>query len=92
MFGTDVGYMEDYSTADEFRALAESGLNFRDILRMLTVAPAARFGVAAKLGTITSGKMADLVVLDGDPASAVTAFSRVRFTIRTGRVIYERGR
>ncbi|MGA3204850.1 MAG: amidohydrolase family protein [Bryobacteraceae bacterium] len=92
MFGTDVGYMEDYSTADEFRALAESGLNFRDILRMLTVAPAARFGVAAKLGTITSGKMADLVVLDGDPASDVTAFSRVRFTIRTGRVIYERGR
>jgi imidazolonepropionase-like amidohydrolase len=92
MFGTDVGYMEDYSTVDEFRALGESGLNFRDILRMLTVAPAARFGVAAKLGTITSGKMADLVVLDGDPASDVTAFSRVRFTIRTGRVIYERGR
>jgi imidazolonepropionase-like amidohydrolase len=59
---------------------------------MLTVAPAARFGVTEKLGTITSGKMADLVVLDGDPASDVTAFSRVRFTIRTGRVIYERGR
>jgi imidazolonepropionase-like amidohydrolase len=92
MFGTDVGYMADYSTADEFRALAESGLNFRDILRMMTVAPAARFGVAEKLGTITPGKMADLVVLDGDPASDVTAFSRVRFTIRTGRVIYERGR
>ncbi len=92
MFGTDVGYMEDYSTEDEFRALAQSGLNYRDMLRMLTVAPATRFGVAAQRGTITSGKMADLVVLDGDPASDVAAFSRVRFTIRNGRVIYERTR
>jgi imidazolonepropionase-like amidohydrolase len=92
MFGTDVGYMEDYSTEDEFRALAESGLNFRDMLRMLTVAPATRFGVDAQRGTITSGKMADLVVLDGDPAADVAAFSRVRFTIRNGRVIYERSK
>ncbi|MGA3188252.1 MAG: amidohydrolase family protein [Bryobacteraceae bacterium] len=92
MFGTDVGYMEDYSTADEFRALAESGLNYRDILRMLTVAPATRFGVMARRGTITSGKMADLVVLDADPASDVTAFSQVHFTIRNGRLIYERSR
>jgi imidazolonepropionase-like amidohydrolase len=92
MFGTDVGYMTDYSTQDEFRALAESGLNFRDILRMLTVAPATRFGVAAQRGTVVPGKMADLVVLDGDPASDVTAFSRVHFTIRNGRLIYERNK
>jgi imidazolonepropionase-like amidohydrolase len=92
MFGTDVGYMEDYSTGDEFQALAQAGLNYRDTLRMLTVAPAARFGVAAQRGTITPGKIADLVVLDGDPASDLSAFSRVRFTIRTGRVIYERSK
>ena len=32
MFGTDVGYMTDYSTGDEFSALVESGLNARDLL------------------------------------------------------------
>jgi imidazolonepropionase-like amidohydrolase len=92
MFGTDVGYMTDYSTVDEFKALAESGLNYRDMLRMLTVSPAARFGVTATKGTITPGKMADLVVLDGDPATDIGAFSRVRYTIRSGRLIYERNR
>lgn len=92
MFGTDVGYMTDYSTGDEFKALAESGLNYRDMLRMLTVAPAERFGVTAHKGTITPGKMADLVVLDGDPATDIGAFSRVHYTIRSGRLIYERSK
>jgi imidazolonepropionase-like amidohydrolase len=90
MFGTDVGYMTDYSTADEFSALVQSGLNTRDILRMLTVAPATRFGVTALKGTITPGKLADLVVLDGDPVTDVTAFSRVHYTLRAGQLIYER--
>lgn len=89
MFGTDVGYMTDYTTEDEFVALTKSGLNPRDILRMLTVAPATRFGVAALKGTVTPGKMADLVVLDGDPLTDVAAFSRIHFTIRNGRLIYE---
>jgi imidazolonepropionase-like amidohydrolase len=90
MFGTDVGYMTDYTTADEFAALTKCGLTPRDILRMLTVAPATRFGVAALKGTVSSGKMADLVVLDGDPITDVSAFSKVHFTIRNGRLIYER--
>jgi imidazolonepropionase-like amidohydrolase len=89
MFGTDVGYMTDYTTQDEFAALAKSGLSPRDILRMLTVAPAKRFGVAALKGTVTPGKMADLVVLDGDPIADLTAFSKIHFTIRSGRLIYE---
>jgi imidazolonepropionase-like amidohydrolase len=90
MFGTDVGYMSDYTTQDEFNALQQSGLNTRDMLRMLTVAPATRFGLAALRGTVTPGKMADLVVVEGDPIADVAAFSRVRFTIRNGRLIYER--
>jgi len=90
IFGTDVGYMTDYTTADEFAALAKSGLTPRVILRMLTVAPATRFGVAALKGTVTPGKMADLVVLDGDPMTDPAAFSRIQFAIRNGRLIYER--
>jgi imidazolonepropionase-like amidohydrolase len=92
MFGTDVGYMEDYSTEDEFQALAKSGLNSRDILRMLTAAPAARFKVDAQRGAVTPGKMADLVVLDGDPVPDVAVFARVHFTVRNGCVIYERSK
>jgi imidazolonepropionase-like amidohydrolase len=90
IFGTDVGYMTDYSTEGEFTALAASGLDYKDILRMLTTAPAERFKVSADKGTVEPGKLADLVLLDADPATDVTAFARIRATIRTGRVIYSR--
>jgi imidazolonepropionase-like amidohydrolase len=90
LFGTDVGYMTDYSTEDEFPALAECGFNARDILRMLTIAPAERFGVADKKGTVEHGKRADLTVLDQDPDRDITAFARVRFAIRNGRLLYAR--
>jgi imidazolonepropionase-like amidohydrolase len=90
IFGTDVGYMTDYSTEDEFRALEQSGLNAMDILRMLTIAPAERFGVTDRKGTIAPGKLADIVVLSADPASDVTNFAKVQVTVRSGRVIYSR--
>ncbi len=90
LFGTDVGYMTDYSTEGEFSALATSGLDWRDMLRMLTTAPVARFGLSASQGTVEVGKDADLVVLDADPAMNVAAFSKVRVTIRKGEIIYQR--
>jgi len=85
LFGTDVGYMTDYTTDDEFLALQESGLNAMDMLRMLTTAPAQRFGVLEERGTIAPGKIADLVVLGADPEEDVTAFARVKAPFATAR-------
>jgi len=90
IFGTDVGYMTDYSTDDEFAALGKSGLNAMDILAMLTVNPASRFGVSSQKGTVTPGKLADLTILDADPAQDLQNFAKVRMTIRSGQVIYKR--
>jgi imidazolonepropionase-like amidohydrolase len=90
IFGTDVGYMHDYTTDDEFSALVQCGLTPMDILAMLTTAPASRLGVSQIKGTVTPGKLADLTVLDADPAQDLAAFSRVRMTIRSGKVIYQR--
>ncbi len=90
MFGTDVGYMADYSTADEFTALAGSGLTSMDILRMLTTAPAKRLGAAGEKGTLESGKLADFVVLGTDPARSESAFAEVRATVRSGQLIWSK--
>ena len=90
LFGTDVGYMTDYTTTDEFRYLAASGLSSTDILRMLTTAPAARFGVSAQKGRIAPGQLADLVLLETDPASDPAAFAHVLTTVRSGRVLFTR--
>jgi imidazolonepropionase-like amidohydrolase len=90
IFGTDVGYMTDYSTEGEFEGLAKCGLTASDVLAMLTTNPAARMGVSAQKGTVTPGKLADLTVLDADPATGLTNFSRVRAVIRSGRVIWQK--
>jgi imidazolonepropionase-like amidohydrolase len=89
LFGTDVGYMDDYDTSEEFALMGEAGMSFRQILASLTTAPAERFGESARLGRIAPGFMADMVVLDEDPSKDVRALAAVRYTVRDGRIIYE---
>ena len=90
LFGTDVGYMTDYTTEGEFEGLAKSGLDFKDVLAMLTANPAARLGQSDRKGTIVPGKLADLVILSADPADSITNFSRVQTVIRSGAVIWHK--
>ncbi|MEZ6242782.1 MAG: amidohydrolase family protein [Phycisphaerales bacterium] len=52
--------------SDNLRKAIEYGLSERDALAALTTNPAAALGVSNTLGTIASGKVASLVVTDGD--------------------------
>ena len=88
LFGTDVGYIDQFDTAEEFTLMSRAGMNFQQILASLTVSPAARFGYSSHSGRIAKGMDADLVVLDGDPAGDVIAFSKVHEVIRGGKLIY----
>lgn len=90
LFGTDVGYMTDYTTEGEFVELGRSGLDWKTVLSMLTENPAARMGVSDQKGTITPGKLADLTILDADPAQALANFSRVKAVIRSGHLVWRR--
>jgi imidazolonepropionase-like amidohydrolase len=92
LFGTDVGYMTDYDPTDEYLLLERAGLSFPDLLSALTTAPARRLAMESGAGLVAVGSPADLVVLERDPATDVRALADVRYTIRRGRVIYERGR
>jgi imidazolonepropionase-like amidohydrolase len=56
LFGTDVGYMDDYDTSEEFALMGEAGMSFRQILASLTTAPAERFGESVGLGGIAPGR------------------------------------
>jgi imidazolonepropionase-like amidohydrolase len=90
LFGTDVGYMTDYTTEQEFVELGKSGLDWETILGMLTTNPAARMGVSNTKGTVAPGKLADLTILDADPATDLTNFSRVHALVRSGKLVWQR--
>jgi imidazolonepropionase-like amidohydrolase len=90
IFGTDTGFLTDYSLTEEYRQLALTSLSFRDVLAMLTTAPAQRFEVLAHKGTIHPGADGDLTILAADPsAGKMEDFTDVRYTIRAGRVIFD---
>jgi len=88
-FGTDVGYLEDYDPALEFELLQRAGLSFDQILAALTTAPASRLPGGGKRGRVEAGMIADLVVLDGDPAQDPKAWTRPRYVLRGGQKLFD---
>jgi len=87
VYGTDTGFLPDYDQGEEFRQLAQSGVSFREVLAMLTTAPAELFHVAG--GKVERGADGDLTVLSTDPSTGdPAAFTKVLYTIRRGRVIF----
>lgn len=88
LFGTDVGYIQQFDTSEEFSWMSRAGMSFQQILASLTTSPAQRFGYSTHSGRIANGYDADLVVLRADPAQSASAFAKIRFTIRAGEVIY----
>jgi imidazolonepropionase-like amidohydrolase len=60
-----------------------------EAIHLATQAPAAALGLAAEIGTIEAGKRADLVLVDGDPASTIADMRKVRRVWRDGRMVLE---
>lgn len=89
LFGTDIGYTDHYDTTLEFTLMSQASMNYQQILASLTTNPAHKFGDSDRTGSITKNMSADLVVLSADPAQDVTAFSKVRYTIRNGKILYK---
>jgi imidazolonepropionase-like amidohydrolase len=90
LFGTDVGYIQQFDTSREFKWMSRAGMTYREILASLTTNPVQRFGYAIHSGRIAKGFDADLVVLSADPAQNISAFSKVCYTIRDGKIIYKK--
>jgi imidazolonepropionase-like amidohydrolase len=60
------------TTPYEAGAAAAYGLDAEEALKAMTVNPARIFGVEDRLGTIEAGKIANLIVTDGDPLALAT--------------------
>lgn len=88
IFGTDAGYIHEFNPEEEYRLMTQAGLSPMQILASLTTRPAARWKDAER-GQLAVDRLADLVVLDADPASDATHFGKVRCTIGSGKVLFD---
>jgi imidazolonepropionase-like amidohydrolase len=69
----------------ELELYEEAGLSPAQVLQSATIWPAERLGVAAHLGTVAPGKLADLVLVDGDPLARIKDLRNVAGVVSNGR-------
>jgi imidazolonepropionase-like amidohydrolase len=75
-----------FSLHEELELLVRSGLTPLEALRAATYNPAEFLGALDSLGTVTQGKVADLVLLDADPLADIRNTRRISAVIANGRL------
>ena len=70
----------------ELLAMTNAGLPPVAVLKAATINGATALGVADKLGSIEAGKLADLVVVRGNPLDDIKVARNIRFVVKNGVV------
>jgi imidazolonepropionase-like amidohydrolase len=86
--GTDAGVYPHGRNTEEFHQMVDLGMKPAAALRAGTSADADLLGIADKLGTLETGKFADVVAVPGDPLQNIRQVEHVFFVMKEG-VIYK---
>lgn len=70
----------------ELLAMTYAGLPPIDVLKAATINGAMALGVADRLGSLESGKSADLLVVKGNPLDDIKAARNIRFVMKAGQI------
>jgi imidazolonepropionase-like amidohydrolase len=84
--GTDAGVYPHGSNALEFGLMVADGMTTAQALRAGTFSAADLLGVAATLGTLEPGKIADIVAVPGNPLQDIKATQSVFFVMKEGKI------
>jgi imidazolonepropionase-like amidohydrolase len=86
-FGTDAAVYPHGLNAHEFAVMVKLGLTPLQSIQAATINAADLLGWSDKIGTVESGKWADIIAVDGDPLQDVTTLERVKFVMKGGEVV-----
>ena len=86
-YGTDSGIYPHGENARQFAYMVRYGLPLMDAIRSATINAAQLLGKEREIGSLTAGKLADLVAVEGDPSVDVDKLRQVRGVIKAGRRI-----
>lgn len=87
-FGTDAGVYPHGDNAKQFAVMVRFGMTPAQAIRTATFNSADLLGRSKDVGTIETGKFADIIAVDGDPLQDVTKLQNVGFVMKGG-VIYK---
>jgi imidazolonepropionase-like amidohydrolase len=87
-YGTDTSYVPSEALAHELKPL-RLVFSPQDIVTILTRNAAIAVGLGNELGTLEPGKLADIVIVDGDPLADIDAVLNVRVVIKEGVIVVD---
>ena len=87
-FGTDAGVIPHGQNAEEFAYLIRIGMTPATAIRSATLDAAQTIGWDDRIGSLTAGKLADVIAVDGNPLDDVSLLKRVVFVMRGGQVVH----
>lgn len=87
-FGTDTDLKPAAALTHEVRALSPL-FSPGDIVTMLTRNAAVYLNLADEIGTLEPGKLADILIVDGDPLSDISALGNLAVVIKSGAVVVD---
>ena len=85
--GTDAGVYPHGRNPEEFHMLVDLGMTPIDALRAGTSVDAELLGLQNRIGTLEAGKLADVVVIPGDPLQNIRQVEKIMFVMKDG-VVY----
>jgi imidazolonepropionase-like amidohydrolase len=86
-FGTDSGVYPHGENARQFTYMVRYGLTPMQAIRAATLSSARLLAKEQDLGSIATGKFADLIAVEGDPLQDIDKLRQVRGVIKAGRQI-----
>ena len=84
---TDAGFMPGLSMHYEMQMVADIGVPPMKVIQGATLWAAESFGKAKDLGSVEGGKLADLIVIDGNPLDKIETTQNIRMVIKDGQVV-----
>jgi len=87
-FGTDAGVFKHGQNWREFGYMIGAGMTPMDAIKAATINAADLLGMKDQLGSIETGKLADIVAVDGDPLKDSQVFGKIIFVMKDG-VVYK---
>lgn len=84
--GTDAGVMRHGTNAREFELMVKDGMGPMQAIQAGTLSGATLLGTDADVGSLHSGKLADIVAVKGDPLQDITVLQHVTFVMKGGAV------
>ncbi|MEO6252791.1 MAG: amidohydrolase family protein [Ferruginibacter sp.] len=88
--GTDLGnpfLYAGFSLHDELSVFVQAGLSPLAALQTATINPAKYVGKEKEIGTVSQGKLADLVLLDANPLTDIANTKKINAVVANGKLL-----